>query len=79
MDYKFFTKDKEFTYLEMGSSTYQQESQQLIEQGFIEQSLIVSADSPEKAQAMFKDEHQGFFKKLNMLLGPFITSGYHRS
>ncbi|GMQ46672.1 hypothetical protein [Vibrio sp. 10N] len=79
MDYKFFTKDGGFTYLEANSETYKQEAKQLVEQGFVEQSLIISADSAKQAEAIFKDEHQGFFKKLNMLLGPFVTPGYHRS
>ncbi|MGF1911777.1 hypothetical protein L4C38_20380 [Vibrio kasasachensis] len=79
MDYKFYTKDNDFTFLDLSTATHTQEAKQLIEQGFIEQSLIITADSPEKAQAIFRDEQQGFFKKLNMLLGPFVTSGYHRS
>ncbi|MGF1771504.1 hypothetical protein L4C42_04240 [Vibrio wakamikoensis] len=79
MEFKFFTKDGGYTYLETSSETYKQEASQLIEQGFIEQSLIISADSAQEAETIFKEEHQGFFKKLNMLLGPFITPGYHRS
>ncbi|MDA0149855.1 hypothetical protein [Vibrio sp. LaRot3] len=79
IDFKFFTKDGDYTYLNLASETYHQEAKQLLEQDFIEQSLIISAETPEKAEEIFKDEHQGFFKKLNMLLGPFITTGYHRS
>lgn len=78
MEYKFFTKDGDYTFLELSSPTFKEEAVQLIEQGFIEQAEIVPADSPEEAEKLFKAEHQGFFKKLNMLLGPFITPGYHR-
>lgn len=78
MDYKFFTKDGGHTYLDMASESYLEEAHQLVAQGFIEQSLILTADSPQEAEAIFNNEHQGFFKKLNMLLGPFFTSGYHR-
>jgi hypothetical protein len=79
MEFKFFTKDGGFTYLDAHSETYRQEASQLVEQGFIEQSLIISAETAQEAEAIFRAEHQGFFKKLNMLLGPFITPGYHRS
>ncbi|MCW8349254.1 hypothetical protein MD535_25050 [Vibrio sp. ZSDZ65] len=79
MDFKFFNKDGGYTYLNVDSGTYKEESEQLIAQGFVEQSLIITADSAEEAETIYKSEHQGFFKKLNMLLGPFITPGYHRS
>ncbi|MFH0261336.1 hypothetical protein ACGRH2_13095 [Vibrio barjaei] len=79
MDFKFYNKDDSYTYLCMESATFKEESTQLIKQGFVEQSLVITAESAGEAEAIYKSEHQGFLKKLNMLLGPFITLGYHRS
>jgi len=79
MDFKFFNKDGGYTYLDVNSDTYREEAIQLKEQGYVEQAAIITADTAKEAEAIYKNEYRGFFQKLNMLLGPFITLGYHRS
>ncbi|MCY9853895.1 hypothetical protein [Vibrio mediterranei] len=61
MDFEFYNKGDSYTYLCIESATFKEESTQLIKQGFVEQSLIITVVSAE-------EEHQGFLKKLYMLI-----------
>lgn len=68
MDFEFYNKGDSYTYLCIESATFKEESTQLIKQGFVEQSLIITVVSAEEAEAIYKSEHQGFLKKLYMLI-----------
>lgn len=56
--YQFFclpeTERRDFTFLDMASSTFQEEKAQLLKAGFIVDDDVIYADSPEEATDKFR-------------------------
>ncbi|MGR6859976.1 hypothetical protein ACU5EH_06295 [Aliivibrio salmonicida] len=66
-EFQFFTNDKTFTYIDIKSSTYEDEKEQILKQGFVVCGEIIKAHTIEDAIELHKNSSGDRMKEYTMI------------